>query len=113
MSHTVTLGWPPRELSPNSRCHWAKKAKAAKAYRLDCFYLAKEAKVTAPAEGPINLRIEFVPPSLRAYDADNCVAQIKAGLDGLAEALKVNDKRFVLHPVVVDGIGGMVRVRVE
>lgn len=111
--NSVTLPWPPRELSPNSRTHWAKKAKAAKSYRLDCFYLAKEAKVTAPKEGPINLRIEFVPPSRRSYDADNCVAQIKSGLDGLAEAMKVNDRRFVLHPVVADGIGGIVKVVIE
>ena len=110
---SVILPWPPRELSPNSRTHWAKKAKAAKAYRLDCFYLAKEAKVTAPKEGPINLHIEFVPPDRRPRDLDNMLASIKSGLDGLAEALGVNDKRFTLTLSVVYGIGGMVKVRIE
>ena len=109
----IVFPWPPKDLSPNARVYWARKAKAAKSYRRTCFYLAKEAKVTAPDEGPINLVIEFVPPSRRSYDADNCVAQIKAGLDGLAEAMKINDRRFVLHPVVADGIGGMVKVRIE
>lgn len=110
---TVTFPWPPRELSPNRRCHWARKAKAAKAYRLDCFYLAKEARVKAPAEGPISLRIEFVPPDRRGRDLDNMLASIKSGLDGLAEALGVNDKRFTLALSVADGIGGMVRVSIE
>lgn len=111
--NAVTFPWPPRELSPNSRTHWAKKAKAAKAYRLDCFYLAKEAKVTAPKEGPINLHIEFVPPDRRGRDMDNMLSACKQLLDGLAEALGVNDKRFTLTLSVVDGIGGMVRVRIE
>lgn len=111
--NSVTFPWPPRELSPNSRCHWARKAKAAKAYRLDCFYLAKEAGVTAPAEGPISLRIEFVPPDRRGRDIDNMLASIKSGLDGLAQALTVNDKRFTLALSVADSIGGMVKVSIE
>ena len=110
--NSVTFGWPQRELSPNWRGHWSKKAKAAKAYRLDCFYLAKEAGITAPAEGQIALRIEFVPPDRRPRDLDNMLASVKSGLDGLAEALKVNDKRFTLALSVSDQIGGMVWVRV-
>jgi crossover junction endodeoxyribonuclease RusA len=111
--NSVTFPWPPSELSPNSRCHWARKAKAAKAYRRDCFYLAKEAGVTAPAEGPISLRIEFVPPDRSGRDIDNMLASIKSGLDGLAQALTVNDKRFTLALSVADSIGGMVKVSIE
>ena len=111
--NSVTFPWPPRELSPNGRTHWAKKAKAAKAYRLVCFYLAKEAKVTAPKEGPINLHIEFVPPDRRQRDLDNMLASTKNLLDGLAQALGVNDKRFTLALSVDDGIGGMVKVRID
>ena len=107
---SVTLAWPPKDLSPNARAHWSKKARAAKAYRLDCFYLAKEANLAAPPGGPINLRIEFVPPDRRGRDLDNMLASIKSGLDGLAEALNVNDKRFSLTLSVAEGIGGMVKV---
>lgn len=111
--NTVTLGWPPRECSPNWRGHWSKKAKAAKAYRLDCFYLAKEAKLAIDFEGPIHLWISFNKPSRRAMDEDNMIASMKSGLDGLAEALKVNDSRFVLHPFVSDRIAGSVEVRLS
>ena len=40
------------------------------------------------------------------------LASIKSGLDGLAEALKVNDKRFTLTLSVADRIGGMVQIEV-
>ena len=108
----ATFPWPPRELSPNSRCHYMQKHKAAKAYRLDCFYLAKEAGMAAPADGPVNLRIEFVPPDRRHRDWDNMLGSIKYLLDGLAEALKINDKRFTLTLAVSEQVGGMVKVGV-
>jgi len=30
----ITLPWPPKQLNPNSRTHWAAKAKFTKACRL-------------------------------------------------------------------------------
>ena len=107
----VVFPWPPRELNPNGRAHWAAKARSAKAYRHACWALAKEAKLVAP-QGPIHVWLDFIPPSRRHHDVDNCVAAIKAGLDGLADALGVNDSRFVIHPALRDEIGGMVRVRI-
>ena len=107
---TVTLPWPPRELSPNARGHWGAKARAAKKYRAACWALAKEAQLVAP-EGPIHVWLDFIPPSRRHHDVDNCVASMKSGLDGLADALGVNDSRFVIHPMLRDEVGGMVRVR--
>ena len=38
MTNQINLPWPPRELSPNARVHWAKKAKAAKAYKKEQAY---------------------------------------------------------------------------
>lgn len=96
MSHELTFRWPQRVLSPNSRCHWAVKAKSAKAYRYECFVLASIAKVRVDWEGPIELHISFRPPNNRVRDLDNCIASIKNGLDGLADALRVDDSRFVL-----------------
>lgn len=109
---TVTLPWPPRELSPNGRAHWGAKARAAKQYRTACWALAKEAKVQIPDGDQIHLWIDFYPPSRRKRDADNCLASIKNGLDGLADALGVNDSRFVVHPMLREEIGGMVKVRI-
>ncbi len=39
---TLTLPWPPKELSPNARQHWSKLAKTKKAYRDACAWTAKE-----------------------------------------------------------------------
>jgi hypothetical protein len=40
---------------------------------------------------------------------------MKSGLDGLADALKINDKRFstLAARVTTDSIGGFVRVRIS
>lgn len=110
----VTFGWPPRELSPNNHhVHWAKKAKAAKSYRLACWALVKEAKLAVDWDGPVHLWITFNKPSRRAMDDDNLIASFKAGRDGMAEALKINDARFVCHPFVSDKIAGSVVVRLS
>jgi len=113
MTHEVTLPWHPKGLSPNARLHWAAKAKQAKAYRLACFALCIEAKLTKPeTEGRLHLWIDFYPPDRRHRDDDNMIAAFKAGRDGIADALGIDDKRFVCHPYVKDQVGGMVKVRV-
>lgn len=112
MSGTVTLPWPPKQLSPNARVHWAVLSSAKKKYRAACFYLTKEAKLTAPADGQVSVEITFHPPCRRPRDMDNMLASIKAGLDGLADAMKTNDKRFELTLRVSDEIGGYVKVNV-
>ena len=112
MSNTVTLPWPNKSLSPNSRVHWGRKGAIAKAYRYTCSGLAREAKITAPcAIGPIHLWLDFYPPDRRSRDDDNLVAAFKSGRDGLADALGIDDKRFQVHPRIMSEIGGMVKVR--
>lgn len=112
MNGEVTLPWPQKALSPNSRCHWSVKAKSAKAYRYECFVLAKQAKVKVDWEGPVHLYLTFRPPDKRHRDVDNCVASMKAGLDGLADALKIDDSRFRLYPLLSGVTGGNVYVTI-
>lgn len=111
MSYEVTLPWPPKALSPNARAHWRAKAPVTKAYKAACFTLCKEAGLTAPdVAGRLHLWLTFYPPDRRHRDDDNMIAAFKAGRDGLALALGIDDKRFVCHPFVSDDIGGMVKV---
>lgn len=113
MKIEVTLPWMPKDLSPNARVHWSKKSKAAKAYRAACSALCKEAKLIAPAtEGRLHLWLDFYPPDHRSRDDDNLIASFKSGRDGIADALGIDDKRFICHPWVKLEIGGMVKVRV-
>jgi crossover junction endodeoxyribonuclease RusA len=60
------------------------------------------------------LRIEFIPPDARRRDDDNCLSCFKAGRDGIAEALGVDDSRFVTTFWLSDKPvkGGMVRVSI-
>jgi crossover junction endodeoxyribonuclease RusA len=109
----VTFPWPPKELSPNQKSHWAKKAKFAKQYRLTCWALAKEAKLETSKEGKVYLEITFFPPDKRHRDADNMVASIKAGLDGLADALQVNDRMFLPTFKFTDEVAGMVKIEIK
>lgn len=111
----LNLPWPPKELSPNARVSWQAAYRVKKAYREICFYLAKQANLTAPdGDTPFRLVLTFIPDCKRKRDRDNLLASMKAGLDGLADAMKVNDHRF--DPVVriaEPEVTKAVKVRVE
>ena len=101
----VILPYPAIGLSPNARGHWSKRSRLAKAYRRECWVLMLEAlgrpardgaaKLTIPATGPIRLHLDFFPPDRQPRDDDNAIASFKAGRDGIADALKADDSRFV------------------
>lgn len=108
----VILPWPPKELSPNARLHWSKVAKAKKHYRQICWALSSKARLKVCKEGDIHLSVTFYPPDRRWRDTDNMFASMKAGLDGIADALQVNDKRFVFTLVVSKETLGQVKVEI-
>lgn len=96
----IHLPWPPLELNPNKRIHWATKARATKSYRHTCWVLAKSAIGNQPIElkrvdGRIEVSIQFYPPDHRHRDDDNMIGAFKSGRDGIAQALNVNDKLFL------------------
>ncbi|MCV9917790.1 endodeoxyribonuclease RusA [Pseudomonas sp. BT-42-2] len=110
----LILPWPPAACSPNARVHWTKKSKAAKSYRAACHLLAKHAGIQAPKGGAL-LMLEFVPPDRRRRDDDNLLAMFKAGRDGLADALGIDDNVFATQIRVSKETikGGAVRVRIQ
>jgi len=110
---TVILPWPPKELSPNARVHWAKLAKVKKSYRSACASLARQEGLSSAfrsAAGVLHVSLVFVPPDRRQRDQDNMLAAMKSGLDGLADAIGIDDRRFRTTFEVADEVGGMVRV---
>ena len=107
----ILLPWPPSVLNPNRRCHWAVKAKAVKAYRKESGWATKASGDRIKGKGAIDLHISFYPPDNRSRDLDGMLSSIKAGLDGIADALGVNDKRFQLRIERCAKIkGGQVRI---
>ena len=111
----IQLPWPDPKLSPNARLHWAIVYRAKAAYRDKCWALAREQNVPQlEVDTKYKLVLRFVPPDRRQYDRDNLVARMKAGLDGLADALFIDDKQFaeLTASVSADSVGGFVEVRI-
>ena len=101
----VELSWPPRDCQPNRKPHWAAKARAAKAYRKECHALARQAmrqrwvtveqvRDALETHGHLDLHLEFYPPDRRPRDDDNLEGAFKAGRDGIADAIGVDDRNF-------------------
>ena len=109
----IDLPFPPRDLHPNARVHWARKAKATKAARevaqwMSCAY--------GPLDGVerLDVTITFFPPDNRRRDIDGMLSASKALIDGIAESLEVDDSRWSIalrrgEPVA----GGTVRFEIE
>lgn len=116
MTIELTLPWPPRELSPNARLHWSKVAAAKRKYRAACWALTLESCahfVPKLPDSKLRVHLLFIAPDRRSYDLDGLLSRMKSGLDGVADALKVNDKRFRPSIDISDDVGGMVKVRIE
>lgn len=98
----ITLSWPDSKLMPNRRHgkHWASSQPAKVRARQDAYFLAKAAKPATIPQGSLPLRIEFHAPDARKRDIDNLLAAHKAALDGIAQALGVDDSRF--RPITLD-----------
>ncbi len=112
----LVLPWPSRDLHPNARVHWARKAKAVKAARQQADILALAAgwqHVSWP-DGPLHVWIDGYPADRRRRDADGLLSSMKAALDGIADAIGVDDRVFIPHPFVSDTVvkGGEVRITI-
>ena len=92
----ITLPWPDRRLSPNARVHWSRRAKAVKLARQAALALAFEAGARKlRITGQPRIAMTFCPPDRRRRDMDNLIASMKAANDGIADALNVDDSRFI------------------
>lgn len=97
----ITLPFPPSTLSghANGNGRW-KKISVTKDWREKAHLAAKAALPplfvqSLPGEGDIHVHVSFYPPDLRG-DRFNYPNRLKPVVDGIADALKVNDRRF--HP---------------
>ena len=102
---SVTLPLPSRALNPNTRTHWAVKAKAVQVYRGEAKTVTRvairEAGLDVPPWGDVEImvRATFWFRVNRRRDRDNAQASLKSALDGIADAVGVDDVRFVMFPV--------------
>lgn len=110
----LIMPWPSmRELSPNWRGHWSGKARAKKRLREAWAIQAKQQGGYRLLVDRLIVKLEFVPPDRRHRDLDNLLASVKAGLDGLADVLGVDDSKWALAISKTEEQGGFVRVEVS
>lgn len=101
---TVVLPFPPATLSGHAKGHWraksgptARQREWARLATLDA--IRTQGRPPFPT-GDIPLHVTFVPPDRRG-DRWNYPGRLKAAIDGIADALGVNDKRFM--PTIAHG----------
>jgi Holliday junction resolvase RusA-like endonuclease len=104
MSIIVELPFPDSHLMPNARVFHKAKAQYARTARGTAMYEAYNAKPRYDYSFPIGERIpvtlKFYPPNHRERDLDNLLAAMKSALDGVCDALEINDKMF--SPITID-----------
>ena len=108
----INLPWPAKALHSNARCHWAVKAGATTKARHEACMMAKQAGVGLWPEADI--LIEYWPPSRRG-DPQNVPSSLKAYIDGIADAMGCDDRKFrVDYPSMFAGTkkGGEVVFRI-
>lgn len=99
----ISLPFPDARLSPNARVHWRVLARVKKTARMAAHVLTlelggiDELRKHFAGDFGIPIRLLFFPPTNHKRDLDNALSSMKAYLDGIADALKVNDNRFVPH----------------
>lgn len=90
----IVLPFPSSELSGHQSGLWRKKARVVATHRAWAFHATRAAKEKVSGEGDIAIKFRFVPPDRRG-DRTNYPNRLKAYIDGIAEALGINDRRFL------------------
>lgn len=92
----IELPFPAKILWPNGRGHHMAKHRATKKHRQWAHdaTLADNTRPSIDSGGRIRLSITVYPKTKNAIDADNAAAAMKSYIDGIADALKINDSRF-------------------
>ena len=91
---SITLPFPPASFSGHNTGNRFKKAPQIKEYRDLAALLTRQAKLVIPSTGDIRIHFKFVPPDNRG-DRVNFPNRMKPQIDGIADGLGVNDKRFL------------------
>lgn len=99
----IKLPWLDMSLMPNRKNgrHWG-STQAAKVKARDGAYWAAKQEIEPGVKlaGPLHLSITYFAPDGRHRDLDNLLAASKAAIDGIAQAIGVDDKCF--RPITID-----------
>lgn len=90
----IVLPFPPASLSGHNTGDKFAKAPVIAKHRDWACTATRAAKPTVPDKGDIRIHVRFVPPDRRG-DRLNYWNRCKPYFDGIAQALKINDARFL------------------
>lgn len=94
VGNTIELPFPPASLSGHNNGQWYGKSAIIEKHREWARRATVEARPAAPAKGDIPIHIHFHAPDNRG-DRCNYWNRCKSYVDGIADAMKVNDRRFL------------------
>lgn len=90
---SVLLPWQAKELNPNHKIHWAALARVKRAAREAASEIATK-EMGIFNETPSQVDVFFFPPDRRRRDKLNMIASFKAAQDGVADAIKWDDRHW-------------------
>jgi crossover junction endodeoxyribonuclease RusA len=90
----IIMPWPAKPLWQNVRTHWAKRSAAVKSYRSIAYHMALAQGLHKTPDPAALLAFSFHPPDRRRRDLHNMMATQKAAIDGIADAMRVDDQLF-------------------
>lgn len=111
----IVFPWFLPELKPNTSCHYMQKAKAKAIYRAVC----KDQTIKAMTEQEskkayTEMTFTFYKPNKRHSDLDNMLSSCKSLVDGMCDALGMNDKEFTKITIEkAEDIGGYIVVELK
>jgi hypothetical protein len=109
----IILPFPPSTLSGHANGNrWAKSAVTAKHREWARLATLATGPVVIPTNGDIRVIVAFYPPDRRG-DRVNFPNRMKPYFDGIADALKVNDSRFLPSYLFGEPVKGGGKVVVE
>jgi hypothetical protein len=101
MKFAINLPWPDKALSPNARVHWAIKARVAKNARKNAYWAGMSEGLHKIKTSAVSITRIYSPPNRKRRDKDNLDASMKAYLDGLSDAMGIDDYHFDLEKSVI------------
>lgn len=95
LAHVIRLPWPDTKLTPHAKGHWREKADATKNARALSWSVAMQ-RPRVPTLPDAVIHVEYWPKAYRG-DVHNMHGRVKAYIDGIADAMGCDDRRFEVH----------------